>query len=123
MSSPYTSNDAAFRGAHNFDQPIGDWDTSSVTTTGETFFGASSFNQPLVWRVGSPGVEFTMQSMFEWVDGEDRTHLATPERACVMPRGAPHRPPAPPAGTQGMTSMQPSSRWHASIIISSIGIG
>ena len=32
---------------HSFNQPIGNWDTSSATTFLSIFEGASSFNQPI----------------------------------------------------------------------------
>jgi surface protein len=37
-----------------FNQPIGDWDVSSVTDMYEMFYGAESFNQPIGdWDVSS----------------------------------------------------------------------
>ena len=35
-----------FNSAHAYNQPIGGWDTSSVSNMSAMFFGASSFNQP-----------------------------------------------------------------------------
>ena len=43
-----------FAGASNFNQPLNDWDVSSVTNMSWMFSGASSFNQPLnEWDVSS----------------------------------------------------------------------
>ena len=36
-----------FKGAESFDQPIGDWDVSSVKVIGDMFYNAISFNQDL----------------------------------------------------------------------------
>jgi len=36
-----------FMGASQFNQSIGDWNTSSVTNMGDMFYGASAFNQPI----------------------------------------------------------------------------
>ena len=43
-----------FEEASNFNQPLNDWDVSSVTNMSCMFYGASSFNQPLNdWDVSS----------------------------------------------------------------------
>ena len=36
-----------FLGATNFNQPIGSWNTSNVTTMANMFSGATNFNQPI----------------------------------------------------------------------------
>jgi surface protein len=46
-----------FEGATSFDQPLGEWNVSSVTDMSLMFTDAASFNQPLgTWDVSS--VEF-----------------------------------------------------------------
>jgi surface protein len=43
-----------FRGASSFNQPLEDWNTSSVTTMSSMFESAEAFNQPLsFWDVSS----------------------------------------------------------------------
>jgi surface protein len=36
-----------FEDARAFNQPIGDWNTSSVTDMWSMFYGAAAFNQPI----------------------------------------------------------------------------
>ena len=46
-----------------FNQPIGDWNTSSVTTMRYMFYGAAAFNQPIgAWNTSSVT---DMNSMFK----------------------------------------------------------
>lgn len=48
-----TDMSALFKDKKGFDQDIGSWDLSNVTTTGSMFRGASSFNQDIGgWNVG-----------------------------------------------------------------------
>jgi surface protein len=59
-----------FDGATSFNQPLADWNVSSVISMREMFDEATSFNQPLAdWNVSS--VE-TMQSMFEGATSFDQ---------------------------------------------------
>ena len=52
-----------FEGAHVFNQPIGNWDVSNVTTMKGMFEGAHVFNQPIGnWDVSNVT---TMKGMFE----------------------------------------------------------
>lgn len=46
-TSSVTKMRGMFCGASSFNQPIGNWDTSSVTDMSHMFWNASSFNQPL----------------------------------------------------------------------------
>jgi surface protein len=50
-----------FFGATSFNQPLNDWDVSSVTNLGNLFMDATSFNQPLSdWDVSSVTNMFSM---------------------------------------------------------------
>jgi surface protein len=52
-TSSVTDMKEMFAGAAAFNQPIGDWDTSSVTDMKEMFAGATAFNQPIGdWDIG-----------------------------------------------------------------------
>ena len=52
--SPLSHMPFMFYGATSFDQPLNDWDVSSVSEMGSMFYGATSFNQPLNdWDVSS----------------------------------------------------------------------
>ena len=52
--SSVTNMSRMFFGASNFNQPLNDWDVSSVTNMSWMFFGASNFNQPLNdWDISS----------------------------------------------------------------------
>ena len=53
-TSSVTSMGGMFVNTTSFNQPIGAWDTSSVTSMDSMFFGATSFNQPIgTWDVSN----------------------------------------------------------------------
>ena len=59
-----------FWGARNFNQPIGDWNTSKVTTMEGMFEKATSFNQPIDnWDTSKVT---TMDRMFEGASSLDK---------------------------------------------------
>ena len=61
-TSSVTNMAATFRDFRKFNQPIGAWDTSKVESMGEMFMTALNFNQPIGdWKTGK--VE-SMESMF-----------------------------------------------------------
>lgn len=67
IPSGITNLAGVFRGATNFNAPIGDWDTSEVTTLSQAFYAASNFNQPLNWdtsKVQSMALMFGYASKF-----------------------------------------------------------
>ena len=52
-TSSVTKTTGMFKNATAFNQPIGDWDTSSVTHMNNMFENATAFNQPIDnWDVG-----------------------------------------------------------------------
>ena len=54
-----------FKGALVFNQPIGDWNVSSVTSMGAMFYDAKAFNQPIGnWETGSHLNSGSFDSMF-----------------------------------------------------------
>ena len=55
-----------FSNNSNFNQPIGDWDTSKVTNMRSMFYGASAFNQPIGdWNVSNVSRTLMSAMFFE----------------------------------------------------------
>ena len=108
--SKVTTLDGTFAGASSFNQPLNDWDVSNVTTLNTTFLRASSFNQPLndwdVSKVTSLRLTFTGASSFNQPLNNWNTSAVTSMHG-TFGREA--------CGCSGSTSFnQPLNNWNTS---------
>ena len=77
-TSSVTNMRAMFDGAAAFNQPIGDWDTSSVTDMRGMLYGASSFDQP-IGRWETRGVRAASSSSESSYESEPSSSSSSPE--------------------------------------------